>query len=137
MESLINGLKWILDNWASIIVVITLILSIYAKVMAFIDDWKTRTAEEKATAEKAAFNKAVEVAKKAVKDYILIFVSQAETEWEDANGKFGKTKRAQVIAKVYETYPVLEEVEDKEALLKYIDELIDEALETIKEELGE
>lgn len=137
MESLINALKWILDNWASIIVVITLILSIYARVMAFIDDWKTRTAEEKAAAEKAALDKAIELAKKAVKDYILIFVSQAETDWEDANGKFGKTKRAQVIAKVYETYPVLEEVEDKEALLNYIDELIDEALETIKEELGE
>lgn len=41
-------------------------------------------------------------------------------------------KRAQVIEKIFETYPILSKVTDQEELIKWIDEVIDESLETMR-----
>jgi hypothetical protein len=135
MNSLQKTLQFIVDNWSQIIIILTLLLTIYTKLKKFIEDWKNKTeAEKKAEAEKA-FNKAVETAKKALADYILILVSKAEIDWQSEDGKLGKTKRAQVIEEIYKKYPILEQVEDKKELLAYIDNLINEALKTVREEL--
>lgn len=135
MKSLIDLLKWIQDNWASIVTVVVLALGIYERAKKFWNDWKAKTEEEKKQAEKEVFDKAVETAKKALADYILILVSKAEIDWQSEEGKLGKTKRAQVIEQIYNKYPILEQVEDKEELLAYIDSLIKEALEIVRREL--
>lgn len=135
MNSLEKLLRFIVDNWSQIVIILTLILTIYKKAKDFINDWKNKSEEEKKNAEKEAFEKAVETAKKALADYILILVSKAEIDWKSEEGKLGRTKRAQVIAEIYAKYPILEEVEDKEAIINYIDELIKEALKTVREEL--
>ena len=135
MNSLEKLLRFIVDNWSQIVIILTLILTIYKKAKDFINDWKNKSEEEKKNAEKEAFEKAVETAKKALADYILILVSKAEIDWKSEEGKLGRTKRAQVIAEIYTKYPILEEVEDKEAIINYIDELIKEALKTVREEL--
>ncbi len=131
MNSIQKTLQFIVDNWSQIIIIATLILTIYTRTKKFILEWKNKTEEEK----QKDFEKAVETAKKALADYILILVSKAEIDWQSEEGKLGKTKRAQVIEKIYEKYPVLEQVEDKENLLKYFDELINEALKVVREEL--
>ncbi len=135
MKSLQKLLELIIENWSQIVIILTLILTIYTKLKKFIVDWKNKTEEEKKQAEEEAFEKAVETAKKALADYILILVSKAEIDWQSEEGKLGKTKRAQVIEQIYEKYPVLEQVADKKELLSYIDSLINDALKTVREEL--
>ena len=135
MKSIIDLLKWIQDNWASIVTVLVLAFGIYERAKKFWNDWKTKTEEEKKQAEKEAFDKAVEVAKKALADYILILVSKAEIDWQSEDGKLGQTKRAQVIEQIYIKYPILEQVQDKTELLAYIDSLITEALKIVRKEL--
>lgn len=135
MNSLQKTLQFIVDNWSQIIIILTLLLTIYTKLKKFIEDWKNKTEEEKKAEAEKAFNKAVETAKKALADYILILVSKAEIDWQSEDGKLGKTKRAQVIEEIYKKYPILEQVEDKKELLAYIDNLINEALKTVREEL--
>lgn len=135
MNSLQKTLQFIVNNWSQIIIILTLILTIYTKLKKFIEDWKNKTEEEKKAEAEKAFNKAVETAKKALADYILILVSKAEIDWQSEDGKLGKTKRAQVIEEIYKKYPVLEQVEDKKELLEYFDNLINEALKIVREEL--
>ena len=135
MKSLIDLLKWIQDNWASIVTVLVLAFGIYERAKKFWNDWKAKTEEEKKQAEQEAFEKAVEVAKKALADYILILVSKAEIDWQSEDGKLGQTKRAQVIEQIYIKYPILEQVQDKTELLAYIDSLITEALKIVRKEL--
>lgn len=137
MKSIIDLLKWIQDNWASIITIVVLVIGIYTRAKKFIVDWKAKTKEEKEALEKEAFDKAVETAKKALADYILILVSKAEIDWKSEDGKLGQTKRAQVIEEIYKKYPILEQVADKQELLNYIDELINNALKVVREELRE
>lgn len=135
MKSLQNLLEFLNNNWSQIAVLLSLFLAVATRLSAFIRDWQTKTQEEKDKAAQEAFEKAVETAKKALADYILILVSRAEIDWQSEEGKLGKTKRAQVIAQVYAKYPVLEQVQDKTALLTYIDDLINDALKTVREEL--
>lgn len=49
-------------------------------------------------------------------------------EWKNA----GSVKRAQVIKKIFETYPILYKVTNQEELIKWIDEVIDGSLETMR-----
>ena len=135
MQSIINLLKWIYENWASIATVVILIFGIYKKAKTFITEWKKTSQEEKEELAQKALNAAIETAKKALADYILILVSKAEIDWQSTDGKLGATKRAQVISEIYAKYPVLEQVADKEELLNYIDDLINKALKTVREEL--
>ena len=131
MKSIIELLKWIQDNEASIVTILVLAFGIYARAKKFWEDWKKKTEEEK----QAEFDKAVEAAKAALADYILILVSKAELDWQSEEGKLGKIKKAQVIEQIYAKYPILEQVADKQALSDYIDLLINEALKTVRKEL--
>lgn len=135
MKSLQKLLELIIENWSQIVIILTLLLTIYTKLKQFITDWKAKTEEEKKKAAEEALNKAIETAKSALADYILILVSKAEIDWQSEEGKLGATKRAQVIEQIYEKYPVLEQVTDKKELLSYIDSLINDALKTVREEL--
>lgn len=137
MNSLQKLLQFIVDNWSQIIVILTLLLTIYTRLKKFYEDWKQKTKEQQEQEARQAFEKAVNIAKKALADYILILVSKAEVDWKSQDGKLGATKRAQVIEEIYKKYPVLEQVEDKKELLKYIDKLIDDALKIVREELRE
>ena len=131
MKSLENLLKFIVENWSQIVLILTLIMTIAMKTKAFFEDWKNKTKEEKEEAKK----KAIESAKSAVKEYILVAVSKAELDWKEVDGKLGPTKRAQVIGEIFEKYPILTTIENKEEVIKYIDELIDKSLKIVKEEL--
>lgn len=111
-----NFLQLVNDNWTVIIVIIGLVIAIAQKAKAFFN----KSDDEK-----------IEIAKKQIQQTMLKLVTDAETdylEWKNA----GSVKRAQVIEKIFETYPILSKVTDQEELIKWIDEVIDESLETMR-----
>nr|DAQ07341.1 MAG TPA: holin [Caudoviricetes sp.] len=111
-----NFLQLVNDNWTVIIVIIGLVIAIAQKAKAFF----SKSDDEK-----------IEIAKKQIQQTMLKLVTDAETdylEWKNA----GSVKRAQVIKKIFETYPILSKVTDQEELIKWIDEVIDESLETMR-----
>ena len=129
MNSILNLLKWLNDNWASIVTIVVLVVGLYFKAKSLYIRYKNMTEEEK----QAEFDKAVANAREALKEIILSYVSKAEVEWKAEGTKLGKTKRAEVISEIYDKYPVLVEVADQKELLEYIDMLIDQALVIVRE----
>jgi len=116
-----NFLQFINDNWTSIIIIIGLILAIAKKAKNFF----SKSDEEK-----------IAIAKKQIKETMLRLVTDAEVdyfEWVSA----GSIKRAQVIEQVFEMYPILSKVTNQEELIEWIDDVIDEALETMREIFAE
>ena len=111
-----NFLQLINDNWTVIIIIIGLVIAITQKAKAFF----SKSDDEK-----------IEIAKKQIQQTMLKLVTDAETdylEWKNA----GSVKRAQVIEKIFETYTILSKVTNQEELIKWIDEVIDESLETMR-----
>ena len=135
MKNFIELLQWIYDNWATIATVAVLIYGIYKKAEKSIKDWRNKTEEEKQKAIDEATKKAIDYARNALGDYILALVAKAEIDWKEQGDKLGDIKRAQVIAEVYAKYPVLEQVADKEELLAYIDQLINDALKIVRDKI--
>lgn len=112
-----NFLMVINDNWTMIIVIAGLALALAQKVKDFL----SKTDEEK-----------IMIAKAQIKETMLKLITEAECdyrEWVSA----GSIKRSQVIEKVFNMYPVLSKVTDQESLIKWLDEAIDESLETMRE----
>ena len=112
-----NFLMVINDNWTMIIVIAGLVLALAQKVKDFL----SKTDEEK-----------IMIAKTQIKETMLKLITEAECdyrEWVSA----GSIKRSQVIEKIFNMYPVLSKVTDQESLIKWLDETIDESLETMRE----
>ena len=127
MKGILHFLSWINENWTIIVAIITLVFSLYLKAKASFNKWIKMTDEEK----QKDLEDQIKKAKQAIANYILSFVASAETEWE-GNG-LGPIKRAQVIEKIYKDYPILLEISDQREFMKFIDEHIDLALETVRE----
>lgn len=112
-----NFLEIVNDNWTIIIIIIGLGIAVYKKVVDYI-----KTSDEEK----------IEIAKKQVQEAILRLVSEAEydySEWVSA----GSIKRSQVIDELYAKYPILSKFADQDELIKWIDEEIDNALDTLRE----
>lgn len=124
MESLKNLLLWIYNNFAVIICCAGIAVGIYRKAKRYF----SASTEEK----KKQFDEAVEITKKKIKETMLKMVSESETKYKDWV-KAGSLKRSEVIAKIYEDYPILSQVVDQSTLITYIDDAIDEALITLRE----
>lgn len=117
MEGLQKFLQILNDNWTSILVCAGLIVGIVKKTQ----DYMSKSQEEK-----------IELAKKQIQTTILKMISDAEVDWQEWS-KAGSIKRSQVIKQIYDGYPILTKVVDQDALIKYIDEQIDGALDTLRE----
>lgn len=117
MEGLQKFLQILNDNWTSILVCAGLIVGIVKKTQ----DYMSKSQEEK-----------IELAKKQIQTTILKMISDAEVDWQEWR-KAGSIKRSQVIKQIYDEYPILTKVVDQDALIKYIDEQIDGALDTLRE----
>lgn len=121
MELFLNGIQNFLlmvnNNWATIVVVIGLGLMVYKKVKDFV----FMSTDEK-----------IEAAKSQLSSVILSLVQSAEIQYKDYSSA-GEIKRSQVIDEIFTKYPILNKVTDQESLLAYIDQLIDEALETVRQ----
>ena len=110
MEKILNTvaefLKFANNYWTVVIIIIGLAYALYDKIKKYLATSK----EEK-----------IEMAKKALKENLLKY---AEIEWSSYE-KAGEIKRAQVISKIYEDYPILKEYVDQDELIKFIDKQID------------
>lgn len=116
LKSVQNILLFIIDNWASIVVVIGLGLIVAQKC----SNYSKKSNDEK-----------IAIAKQQIEQIMLKFVTDAEEdyfEWVNA----GSIKRSQVIDKIYEKYPVLSQVVNQEELVVWLDEAIDKALDSMR-----
>lgn len=121
METLKNILQWIYDDWSLLIMIAGLVLGIYKKAKAYFDT----SNDEK-----------IEQAKREIQQRMLKMVTDAETtysEWVKA----GEIKRSQVISEIFVQYPILNKVVDQEELIVWIDDMIDNALVTLRDVLAE
>ena len=117
LNGLTNFLQFVNDNWTAIIIIISLCLALYQKIKGFV----SKTNEQK-----------IEIAKQQVKEIILKLISDAEYDYEEYT-KAGSIKRAQVIQQIFENYPILSKVANQTELVKWIDSIIDDALNTLRE----
>lgn len=130
MDSIMNLLAWINDNWTFLTSVIIILIVLYNKAKNFYFSWKTKTEAEK----QKEFETAINNAKKIIAENILSYVSDAEVNWS-AWVKMGDIKRSEVIKQLYVDYPILLQVINQDELLQFIDEAIDKALEIVREKI--
>lgn len=118
--NILNGIQKFLelinDNWTTIMVILGLATAITKKVK----DYLAKSDDEK-----------IAIAKMQIRETILRLVTEAEMDYEEWNVA-GNIKRAQVINQIYETYPILSKIVDQPKLVEWIDEQIDEALNTLR-----
>ena len=121
MDSINNLLEWLNNNWSAIVIAAGLILALYEKIKSYLS---------KSTEEKIA------IAKEQAHEIILKLVSEAETDYKDIEHA-GAIKRSQVFSYIYEKFPILEKVISQDELTVWIDNQIDDALDTLRDILEE
>ena len=117
LDGVKNFLEFVNENWTTIVVIIGLIIAIAKRGVAFF----SKSDEEK-----------IAIAKKQIQETMLKLITDAEenyNEWKQA----GSIKRAQVIDELFANYPILSKVTNQEDLIKWIDDVIDESLITLRE----
>lgn len=123
--SILNGiqnfLQFINDNWTTIIVIIGLLIAIVRKAKSFF----SKSDEEK-----------IAIAKKQIQEIMLKLITEAEVDYQEWT-KAGSIKRSQVIEQIFLMYPVLSKVANQEALIIWIDTVIDESLKTMRDIFAE
>lgn len=129
MQAVFNFLDFLNSNWTMIVAIATLLFALYLKIKSTINRWMKMSEEEK----QKELEEQIKKAKQAIANYILSLVASAEVDWEGTG--LGPIKRAQVIEKIYKEYPVLLDVVDQEDVIKFIDENIEIALETVREKI--
>lgn len=121
LDGIKNFLTFINNNWTTITVIISLLFTLYKKIMAYM---------------KQSQEKKIEIAKTQLSQTILKFITDAEVDYENWN-KAGSVKRSQVIQRIYTEYPILSKVVDQEALIAWIDDLINNALKELRKIVAE
>ena len=120
MVSILDGIKNFLlflnDNWTSIAVILGLIAGLYQKIKTYI---------KQSDAQK------IEAAKVRISAVVLKLISDAEVDYESWN-KAGSIKRAQVIQKIFQDYPILSKAVDQEAIIAWIDDQINDSLKELR-----
>ena len=135
MDAILKYLTWIYDNYPTIITIVAVVVGIYFKIKKTITDWQAKSEAEKEAALATAQRRAIEEAKYALSEIVLKLVSDAEVAWRSEGGGLGKIKRSEVISTCFEKYPILLTVADKQEVIDYIDELIEKALQIVREKI--
>lgn len=111
MEIIKNITEFVTMNFTTVLVVIAICLLTYRKCKEFFS-------MDKEAQKKAALA--------IIKEEILKLMSDSELYWSTYESS-GQIKRAEVIANIYNKFPVLATIEDQETLIKEIDAMIDAA----------
>lgn len=121
--SILNGIKnflYLIDsNWTTILIIIGLTISVCKKI----EEFHTKTDDQK-----------IELAKSLISETMLKYVTKAEDDYKEWV-KAGAAKRAQVIDEILAAYPILKVAVDREKIIDWIDDTIDESLKTMREML--
>lgn len=125
MTQILVGLKNFLDlinqNWTLITVIIGLGILVFKKLKNYL----SLSEQEK-----------IDLALSQIRITALKMVTDAEEEY-DKWVKAGTIKRAEVIDVIFEKYPVLNKVTDRDGLIKTLDDIIDEALVEMRKVIEE
>jgi len=121
MDAFLNGtmnfFNFIITNLTNIIAIVLFIIG----VVGFIIRFCKKSKEEK-----------IEYIKELIHHIINHYTMQAELDYSDWVSA-GNIKRAQVIKKIYNDYPILEKVADQNEFIDWLDNEIDTSLQTINE----
>ncbi|WP_285945928.1 hypothetical protein [Thomasclavelia cocleata] len=117
LDGVKNFLELVNENWTTIIVIIGLVIAVTKKAINYF----SKSDEEK-----------IAIAKKQIQETMLKLITDAEQDYEEWK-QAGSIKRAQVIDELFANYPILSKVTNQEDLIKWIDDVIDEALVTLRE----
>lgn len=125
MEQVLTGIRNFLDlinqNWTLITVIIGLGILVYKKIKNYL----SLSDQEK-----------IDLALKQIRITALKMVTDAEDEYANLV-KAGEIKRAEVIDVIFEKYPILNKITDQETLINTLDDIIDEALITMRKVIEE
>lgn len=111
-----NFVDFIHENWTMITSIITIILIIWKKAKTYLSMSK----DEKVT-----------VAKAQIREIMLRLVTEAECDYSEWI-KAGSIKRSQVIDEIFTMYPILSEVANQQEIIKWLDDMIVEALKEMR-----
>lgn len=112
-----NALCFVVENWTAIIVIFSLIVAIIKKVISFFNKSK----EER-----------ISIAKKQIRETMLNLITNVESDYSGWV-KAGAIKRSKVISQIFDTYPILSKIVDQDGFINWIDDVIDESLDTMNE----
>ena len=110
MVSIENTLQFMENNWVNIVFILVVLYIAIKRVISFI---KMSKAEK------------IEIVLKLVKEELLALMTEAEIDWKEFE-KAGEVKRSQVIAKIYDKFPILAKYINQEELISKIDKMIEE-----------
>lgn len=116
-----NFLQMINENWTLITVIIGLGMLVFKKIKNYL----SLSDQEK-----------INLALEQIRITALKMVTDAENDYKNWV-KAGAIKRAEVIDKIFAKYPILNKVTNQEELIKNIDDIIDEALNTMRQVIEE
>lgn len=111
-----NLLNLIEQNWTLIIIVVGLGIKVSKDIKAYIE----LSEQEK-----------IDLALANLKEIMVVWCTEAEIGWSEYK-KSGSVKRAEVINRIFQEYPILLKVTNQEQLIETIDNLIDEALVEVR-----
>ena len=111
-----NFLSLMNDNWTTIAVIISLLVTLVRKIMAYLKQSKEQQ---------------IEIAKAQIRETILKLITDAEVNYDEWN-KAGSVKRSQVIQEIFKEYPVLSKVVDQAELIEWIDNQINTSLKELR-----
>lgn len=111
-----NFLELVDKHWLEIAIVIGLAVKCYRNIKGYL----AKDDEEK-----------INIAKSLIAETMLKYVCKAEDDYAEWV-KAGAAKRAQVIDEIIAAYPILKTAADKDTIVKWIDETINDALKTMR-----
>ena len=109
MVAIENAIQFVENNWLNILFILVIAFIVVRRVIAFL---KMSKAEK------------IEIVLKLVKEEIIAYMTDAEMDWGEFK-KAGEIKRAQVIERIYDKFPILYKYINQEELIERIDKIID------------
>ena len=116
-----NFLRFLGEHWVAIVIDVCIAVFFVKRVIAFL----RTTKEEK-----------IDIAKTQIRSIVLKLVADAEEDYAEWN-KSGSIKRAQVIQQIFDSYPVLERVVNQQEIIHWIDGVINDALNEMRQSVAE
>lgn len=120
MEGIKNILRFLNDNWTSIVVCLGLVVGMARQTKYYM----SKSMEEQ-----------VAIAKSQIKIIILDMIAKAEADYAEWN-KSGSIKRSQVIKEIFGKYPILLKVVDQDEIINWLDGEIEKSLDKLKQIIG-
>lgn len=117
MNAINNLLQFLQENWTAIVILFAAAVALGQRIRSI----NGKSKEEK-----------IDAAKQQVAQVVLKLVTDAEVNYEKWN-EAGSIKRSQVIQEIYARYPVLATIADQDAVVAWIDALINDSLKTLRE----